>query len=163
LKTTPTTTPTPIVTLAEVIGDENVFVRLRANDKSRLLQELARRVGAVLGLPAAEIAAALAAREALGSTGVGNGIAVPHAQLPQLPATAGFFAQLERPVDFAAIDGKPVDLIFLLLGPPQARAEHLALLAAGTRRLRERSIADALRGATSAASARALLVGASGG
>jgi PTS system nitrogen regulatory IIA component len=149
--------------LAELIGPDHVFVRLRAADKPRLLQELARRAGAVLGLPAGEIAAALAAREQLGSTGVGSGIAVPHAQLPQLPATAGFFAQLERPVDFAAIDGKPVDLLFLLLGPPQARAEHLALLAAGTRRLRERAVADGLRAATTAAAARALLVGEPGG
>jgi PTS system nitrogen regulatory IIA component len=152
----------PATTLAGAIGEDRVFVRLRAADKPRLLQELSRRAGAVLGIPAGEIAAALAAREALGSTGVGNGIAVPHAQLPQLAATAGFFAHLERPVDFASIDGKPVDLVFLLLGPPQARAEHLSLLAAGTRRLRERSVADALRGAASAAEARALLVAGAG-
>ncbi len=155
-----TTTPAP--TLATLIGEEHIMLRLRANDKPRLIQELSRRAAAVLGLPPAEIAAALAAREALGSTGVGNGIAVPHAQLPALPATAGFFAQLERPVDFSAIDGRPVDLVFLLLGPPRARTEHLALLAAGTRRLRERSVADALRRAGSAAEARGLLVGDSG-
>jgi PTS system nitrogen regulatory IIA component len=83
---------------------------------------------------------------------------VPHAQVPQLPATAAFFAQLERPVDYAAIDGRPVDLVFLLLGPPQARSEHLALLAAGTRRLRDRAVADALRAAGSAEAVRALLV-----
>ncbi len=151
------TTPTP--TLAEAITEDRVFVRLRAADKSRLLQELARRAGAVLGIPVAEIATALTSREALGSTGVGGGIAVPHAQLPRLGATAAFFMQLERPVDFAAIDGKPVDLIFMLLGPPQARAEHLALLAAGTRRLREKSVAEALRAASTAAEARSLLLG----
>ena len=100
----------------------------------------------------------MGAREELGSTGVGAGIAVPHAQVPRLAATAGFFAQLERPVDFAAIDGRPVDLVFLLLGPPAARAEHLALLAAGTRRLRDRAVAEALRAATSAEAVRALLV-----
>lgn len=149
--------------LADLLGEDHVFVRLRAADKPRLLNELARRAGAVLGFAAADIAAALAAREALGSTGVGNGIAVPHAQLAQLPATVGFFAQLERPVDFASIDGRPVDLLFLLLGPPQARAEHLTLLAAGTRRLRERSVADALRAATTPADARALLIAAPGG
>jgi len=150
-------------TLAEAIGDDRVFLRVRAADKPRLLQELARRAGAVLGIAPAEIAAALAAREALGSTGVGNGIAVPHAQLPQLPATVGFFVHLERPVDFAAIDGKPVDLLFVLLGPPHARAEHLSLLAAGTRRLREKSVADALRAAATPAAARALLVATPGG
>lgn len=149
--------------LGELIGPDHVFVRMRAADKPRLLQELARRVGAVLGLPPADIAAALAAREQLGSTGVGAGIAVPHAQLPRLAATAGFFAQLERPVDFSSIDGKPVDLLFLLLGPPQARAEHLALLAAGTRRLRDRTVADALRAATTPEQARALLIAEPGG
>ncbi len=149
------TTP---MTLADAIGEDRIFLRLRAPDKPRLLQELARRAGAVLGIPAPEIAAALAAREALGSTGVGGGIAVPHAQLPALAATAAFFVHLDRPVDFAAIDGKPVDLLFMLLGPPQARAEHLSLLAAGTRRLRERPIADALRAAATPPDARALLV-----
>ena len=156
-----TTTPPP--TLAELLAEDHVFVRLRAADKPRLLQELAKRAGAVLGVPATEIAAALATREALGSTGVGGGIAVPHAQVAQLSATAAFFAQLERPVDFAAIDGRPVDLVFLLLGPPQARAEHLALLAAGTRRLREKAVAEALRAAATAAEARALLVAAPAG
>jgi PTS system nitrogen regulatory IIA component len=149
-------------TLSDVISEDHVFVRLRAPDKARLLRELAGRIAAMLGLTAAEIAAALAAREALGSTGVGHGIAVPHAQVPHLPATAGFLVQLERPVDFAAIDGRPVDLLFVLLGPPQARAEHLSLLAAGTRRLRERSVADALRTATTAAEARAMLIGPAG-
>ncbi len=151
-------TTAPTTTLADAIPEDHVFTRLRAADKPRLIQELARRAGAVLGIPAAEIAAALSAREALGSTGVGGGIAVPHAQLPKLAATAAFFAQLERPVDFASIDGKPVDLLFMLLGPPAARAEHLSLLAAGTRRLRERSVAESLRAATTPARARALLV-----
>jgi PTS system nitrogen regulatory IIA component len=155
-------TTTRVTTLAELIGDDHVFVRLRAADKNRLLQELGRRIGAVLNLPANEIAAALAARESLGSTGVGNGIAVPHAQVPQLPATVGFLAQLERPLDFAAIDGRPVDLLFVLLGPTQARAEHLSLLAAGTRRLREKPVAEALRAATTPAEALVALVGPGG-
>ena len=156
-------TTTPVPTLATLIGEEHILLRLRASDKPRLLQELSRRAALVLGLPPAEIAAALAAREALGSTGVGHGIAVPHAQVPALSATVGFFAQLERPVEFAAIDGQPVDLVFMLLGPPKARAEHLALLAAGTRRLRERRVAAALRQSRSVAEARGLLVGESGG
>ena len=151
------------MTLDELIRPAHVFIRLRAPDKPRLLQDVARRIGAVLGLPAAEIAAALLAREALGSTGVGDGIAVPHAQLPTLTAPAGFFAQLERPVEFAAIDGQPVDLLYVLLSPPEARSEHLALLAAGTRRLRERAVAKALRAAASADDARALLVAGGGG
>jgi nitrogen PTS system EIIA component len=157
LKATPP--PLPAASLAALLDESHVFLRVRAADKPRLLQELSRRAGAVLGLPAADIAAALSAREALGSTGVGHGIAVPHAQLPQLPATVAFFAHLDRPVDFASIDDKPVDLVFLLLGPPQARAEHLSLLAAGTRKLREKSVADGLRAAATPADARRLLVG----
>ncbi len=142
------------MTLAALLRAEHVFVAVRAADKTRLLQELARRAGAALGLPAAEIAAALAAREALGSTGIGAGIAVPHAQLPRLAATAAFLARLERPVDYDAVDGRPVDLVFLLLGPPAARAEHLAALAAGTRRLRDPATAAALREAATAEALR---------
>lgn len=135
-----------------------MFARLRAADKPRLLQELGRRIGVALGLPAADVAAALAAREALGSTGIGAGIAVPHAKLAALPAPAGFFAQLDRPLEYDAIDGRPVDLLFVLLSPPQAQAAHLALLAAGTRRLRDRAAADAIRAAGPAEAIRALFV-----
>ena len=146
------------MTLDALITPGHVFARVRATDKQRLLQELAKRIGAALSVPAADVAAALLAREALGSTGVGNGIAVPHAHMPQLAAPAGFFAQLDRPVDFAAIDGKPVDLLYILLTPPAARAEYLALLAAGTRRLRERAVADGIRAASTPEAVRAVLV-----
>lgn len=142
------------MTLAALIGPDRVFAGVRAADKPRLLQELARRAGAALGLPPAEIAAALAAREALGSTGVGAGIAVPHAQIPQLGGTAAFLARLERPVDYLAVDEQPVDLVFLLLGPPAAGADHLAALAAATRRLRDPATAKALRSASTAEAMR---------
>lgn len=131
--------------LSDLLGPAHVFADLRAADKSVLLHALASRAATLLGTPPAEIAAALAAREALGSTGVGRGIAVPHAYLVQLPATAAFLARLERPVDYAAVDEQPVDLVFLLLGPPAARSEHLAALAAATRRLRNPATAKALR------------------
>ncbi len=142
------------MTLAALLPPAHVFLGVRAADKPRLLQELARRAGTALNLPPGEIAAALTAREALGSTGVGAGIAVPHAQLPRLAATAAFLARLERPVDYDAVDGRPVDLAFVLLGPPAARAEHLAALAAGTRRLRDPATAAALRQAPTAAALR---------
>lgn len=148
------------MTLEDLIRPGHVFIKLRAADKARLLQDVAQRIGGVLKLPPAGIAAALLAREALGSTGVGHGIAVPHAQVPELAAPAGFFVQLDRPLDFAAIDGQPVDLLYVLLSPPSARAEHLALLAAGTRKLRDRDVAAAMRAATSADALRALLVAA---
>lgn len=141
-----------------MLQPEHAFPNLRAADKPRLLAELARRAGAVLGLAPGDIAAALAAREALGSTGIGAGIAVPHAQLAQLGTTAAFLARLERPVDFQSIDARPVDLVFLLLGPPAAGAEHLAALAAATRRLRVPAIAAALRAATTAEALHARFV-----
>lgn len=146
--------------LAELLPEHHVFAALRAADKPRLLAELARRAGATLGLPHAEIAAALTAREALGSTGVGAGIAVPHAQLAHLPATQAFLARLDRPVEFAAVDGRPVDLVFVLLGPPAARAEHLAALAAATRRLRDPAVAAALRRSDDPATLRERFLGA---
>lgn len=142
------------MTLAVLIGPDRVLVGVRAADKPRLLAELARRAAGALGLAAADIATALAAREALGSTGVGAGIAVPHAQVAALGGTAAFLARLDRPIDYGAVDGRPVDLVFLLLGPPAARAEHLAALAAATRRLRDPATADALRGAATAEAMR---------
>jgi len=138
------------MTLETLVPQAHVIADLRVADKPKLLQELARRAGAALHLPPGDIAAALSAREALGSTGVGAGIAVPHARLPQLDRTAGFLVRLGRPVDYASVDGRMVDLVFLLLGPPAARNEHLAALAAATRRLRDPAIAEALRTAANA-------------
>jgi PTS system nitrogen regulatory IIA component len=120
---------------------------LRAADKSALLAELARHAAAALGRDAAEIGRRLAAREALGSTGTGRGIAVPHARLPGLATQAAFFARLDRPMAFDAIDDQPVDLIFLLLSPEGADAAHLARLAAALRRLRDPAVAAAIRAA----------------
>jgi nitrogen PTS system EIIA component len=145
------------MTLAELIGPDRVFEKLRVADKSALVAELGRRAGAALGLPPADIAASLAAREVLGSTGVGGGIAVPHARLEGLPALAGFFARLARPIDYAAIDGRPVDLVFLLLSPTSNHAAHLAALAAMSRRLRDKALAAAIRAAESPAEIRACL------
>ncbi len=143
------------MTLADYLAPERVLLRLRAADKPRLLAELGRRAGSALDMDAGGITAALAAREALGSTGVGAGIAVPHAALPGLSGTVAFLVRLERPIEFAAIDGQPVDLVFLLLGPPAGRAEHLAALAAATRRLRDKATVAALRAAPSAEAMRA--------
>ncbi len=137
------------------LGPDRVFDRLRVADKAALLTELGRRAAAALGLPEAAVTASLAAREALGSTGVGNGIAVPHARVEGLPALAGFFARLARPIDYAAIDGRQVDLVFLLLSP--ADGAHLAALAAMSRRLRDKAVAAAIRAAPDAEALRALL------
>jgi PTS system nitrogen regulatory IIA component len=144
------------LTLDELIPPGHVFDRLRAADKSSLLLALARSAGEALGLPPAEIAAALAAREALGSTGIGAGIAVPHARMAALAAPTGFLARLDRPVAFEAVDGGPVDLVFLLLSP-SADAAHLRALAAVSRRLRMPGVAEAMRTAPSAGLRAALL------
>jgi PTS system nitrogen regulatory IIA component len=146
--------------LAVLIGPDRIFDRLRVADKAVLLGELGRRAASLLGLPSAAIVASLAAREALGSTGVGHGIAVPHARLEGLAGLAGFFARLDRPIDFAAIDGRPVDLVFLLLSPADGPSVHLAALAAVSRRLRDRAVATAIREASGAAALRAALIGA---
>jgi PTS system nitrogen regulatory IIA component len=122
---------------------------LRATDKGALIAELAGRAAALLGRDAMDIGRRLAAREALGSTGTGGGIAVPHARLPGLAAPAGFFARLDRPIAFDAIDGRPVDLVFLLLSPEAADAAHLAHLAAASRRLRDAAVAAGIRAARS--------------
>ncbi len=150
------------VDLPALIPAGHVFARLAAPDKAVLLAEFARRSAASVGLPAEEIRAALVAREDLGSTGVGAGIAVPHARLAGLSAPLGFFARLERPIEFAAIDDVKVDLVFLLLSPVQAHSAHLASLAAVSRRLRRLDIAQAIRNAGSTEEIRALLVAAEG-
>ena len=144
------------MTLDELIPATHVLDRLRAPDKAALLTALARAAGEALGLPPADIAAALAAREALGSTGTGGGIAVPHARIATLVAPSGYFARLDRPVAFDSVDGQPVDLVFLLLSPP-ADGAHLRALAAVSRRLRTPGVAEALRSAAPATLRAALL------
>jgi PTS system nitrogen regulatory IIA component len=136
----------PPLTLDALIPPDHVLDHLRAADKAALLNALARAAGEALGLPPAEIAASLAAREALGSTGTGGGIAVPHARMAALATPAGFLARLDRPVAFDAVDGRAVDLVFLLLSPPED-AEHLRALAAVSRRLRMPGVAEAMRAA----------------
>lgn len=130
---------------------------LDATDKGGLLAALARRAAASLGRDAGEIARLLAAREALGSTGTGGGIALPHARLPGLDAPATFFARLGRAVPYDAIDRQKVDLVFLLLSPPGADAAHLALLAAASRRLRDATVVAAIRAAGEPAAIMAAL------
>jgi PTS system nitrogen regulatory IIA component len=146
------------MTLDELVPPERVILGLRAADKPALLAALGQRAAAALGVPAAGITAGIAAREALGSTGVGGGIALPHARIDGLPAPAAFLVRLERPIDFAAIDGKPVDLLVLLLSPARGNAEHLSALAALSRRLRDSAAAAALRRAPDAAALRGVLV-----
>ena len=132
--------------ITTLIKPEHVFA-LRLGDKALLLKELAGRAAERTGIAAETIAEALAAREALGSTGVGQGVAIPHARIPGLESFFTLFVKLERPIEFAAIDERPVDLVFLLLIPAGTGAGHLAALAAISRQLRRRETASVVRSA----------------
>jgi PTS system nitrogen regulatory IIA component len=133
--------------IADLITPDAVVPRLRAANKKQLLQELARRAAELVGLHERQIFDVLLERERLGSTGVGNGIAIPHGKLAGLKRLQGMFLRLNPPVDFDAVDEQPVDLVFLLLAPESAGADHLKALARVSRFLRDRSVCEKLRGA----------------
>ena len=143
--------------IAELIGPGGVVANLRVTSKKQALQELAKRAAEITGQPERSIFEVLIERERLGTTGVGNGIAIPHGKLADLDRLYGLFARLEAPIDFDAIDEQPVDLICVLLAPETAGADHLKALARVSRLLRDRAICDKLRGTDSAEAIRALL------
>jgi PTS system nitrogen regulatory IIA component len=133
------------MTLTDLIASSAVIPALKVNGKKQAIQELASRAAALTGQNEKTILEILLQREKLGSTGVGNGVAIPHGKLPKLGSLFGLFARLDRPVDFEALDGQPVDLIFLLLAPEAAGADHLKALARVARLLRDPEIARRLR------------------
>jgi nitrogen PTS system EIIA component len=143
--------------IAELISPNGVVPNLRATSKKQALQELARRAAEITGLAERAIFDVLVEREKLGTTGVGNGIAIPHGKLASLTRLYGLFARLDRPIDFDSIDEQPVDLIFLLLAPESAGAEHLKALARISRLLRDKSTCEKLRATESAEGLYALL------
>jgi PTS system nitrogen regulatory IIA component len=144
--------------LAEIISPRGVLANLRASSKKQALQELAKRAAEVTGESERAIFEVLLERERLGTTGVGNGIAIPHGKLASLPRLYALFAKLEQPIDFDAIDEQPVDLICLLLAPQTAGADHLKALAQVSRLLRDRQVCEKLRGANSPEAIYALLI-----
>jgi PTS system nitrogen regulatory IIA component len=144
--------------LKELLAPDQVISRLRATDKAQMLKELARRAAGDGGVEPRPIQEALAAREKLGSTGVGQGIAIPHARIEGLRRPIALFARLEQPIEFAAIDERKVDLVMLLLSP--GGGEHLPALACISRRLREPGVADRLRATENAAELYRILAGA---
>ncbi len=141
----------------ELIGPNAVVAKLRATSKKQALQKLAKRAAELTGQPERAIFEVLIERERLGTTGVGNGIAIPHGKLADLDRLYGLFARIETPIDFDAIDEQPVDLICVLLAPETAGADHLKALARVSRLLRDRAVCDKLRGTDSAEAIRALL------
>lgn len=148
--------------IADLLPPDHVVVALPAADKPKLLAELSRRAAAATGLPQPAILEALRAREELGSTGVGGGVALPHARLPGLGRLHALFARLDRRIDYGAIDEQPVDLVFLLLVPAEAAGDHLAALACAARRLRDPVVAGGLRRAADAAALYGVLTGSGG-
>lgn len=133
------------MTLNDLISPNAILPALKVNNKKQALQELAARAAELTGQNERAILEILLQREKLGSTAVGNGIAIPHGKLPKLGRLFGLFARLERPIDFEALDAQPVDLVFLLLAPEAAGADHLKALARVARLLRDPEIARRLR------------------
>jgi nitrogen PTS system EIIA component len=143
--------------LSDLLTPQSVVSALKAQTKKQLLQELAARAAAVAGVPERAIFETLLERERLGTTGVGHGIAIPHGKMAGLTKITGFFARLADPIDFDAIDDRPVDLVFLLLAPEGAGADHLKALARVSRFLRNAKTCEKLRGADDRAALFAVL------
>ncbi len=143
--------------IVDLVTPDAVIASLKATSKKQALQELAKKAADLTGEHERAILDVLIERERLGTTGVGGGIAIPHGKLAALPRLQGVFARLDRPIDFEAIDEQPVDLIFLLLAPGGAGADHLKALARVSRLLRDRKICEKLRGSETREAIYALL------
>jgi PTS system nitrogen regulatory IIA component len=135
--------------LGDLISQEGVIPLLKASSKKQVLQELSRKAAEMTGISSREIFETLLQRERLGSTGVGHGIAIPHGKMRELNHIIGLFARLEKPIEFDAIDEQKVDLVFMLLAPESAGADHLKALARISRLMREPATIDKLRSSKS--------------
>jgi PTS system nitrogen regulatory IIA component len=145
------------MTLADLIAPEAVFPSLGAENKKELLAALSGRAAELCGLQERDIFDALLQRERLGSTGLGQGVAIPHGKIPGLNRMVGLFARLADPIDFDAIDSEPVSIVVLLLAPEGAGADHLKALARTSRLLRDRQSLHKLKSSGDAAALYAVL------
>jgi len=145
--------------LSDILSAEAVDDALHASSKKALFQQLSSAGGRLTGLDAKDIAAALNERERTGSTGFGNGVAIPHGRVAGLDRIFGMFARLTVPLPYQAIDQIPVDLVFLLVSPPDAGADHLKALAKVSRAMRDKQVIAKLRGARSRDALYAVLAG----
>lgn len=143
--------------MRDILSPQAITARLEADAKKQVLQDIAQQVAPLAGRDAHVIFDVLWARERLGTTGVGFGIAIPHGRIEGLDHVQGFFARLAKPIDFEAVDDKPVDLVFLLLAPAEAGADHLHALATVSRLLRNQTLCEQLRRAKDAAAMYRLL------
>jgi nitrogen PTS system EIIA component len=143
--------------ISDLLAPEAVVAGLRVQSKKQLLQEVAERLATVTRLPERRIFETLVERERLGTTGVGQGVAIPHGRMPELKRIGGLFIRLDSPIDYSSVDGEPVDLVFALLAPEGAGADHLKALARVSRLLRNQSACEKLRAAQSAGAIFAIL------
>ncbi len=143
--------------LADLLQHDAIIPALKVNSKKQLLQELAAKASKLTGITEREIFDVILQRERLGSTGVGHGIAIPHGKLSSISSITGVFARLEAPIDFEALDDEPVDLVFLLLAPEGAGADHLKALSRIARILRDQELVNKLRQTDSASAIYAFL------
>jgi PTS system nitrogen regulatory IIA component len=150
------------MSLSDILDDRSVFPALRVQNKKQLLQELSHAAAQLTAIDHRVIFETLMRREKLGSTGLGQGIAIPHGKVPAITRVYGMFARLAHPIPFDAVDDQPVDLVFLLLAPEHAGADHLKALAKISRLLRDPAIVTKLRGTESAQGLYAILTEPSG-
>lgn len=143
--------------ISDILAPQGVIPHLKAGSKKQALQELSRRAADLTGRDQREIFDVLLERERLGTTGMGNGIAIPHGKLANLDRLYGVFARADRAIDYDAIDERPVDIVFLLLAPESAGADHLKALARVSRLLRDKTVCEKIRGADSVDAIYALL------
>jgi nitrogen PTS system EIIA component len=145
------------MTLEAIIDKQSVLANVKAQNKKQLLLELSQALANRVAIDHRVLFETLLTREKLGSTGIGQGIAIPHGKVPTLGRVYGLFARLATPVDFEAVDGQPVDLVFVLLAPEHAGADHLKALARISRLLRDPNVVAKLRGTESAEGLYAIL------
>ena len=143
--------------ISDLLASDAILTALKVQSKKQLLQELAVRAHAIARLPERRIFETLMEREKLGTTGVGAGIAIPHGRLTEANTISGVFARLETAIDYEAVDSQPVDLIFMLLAPENAGADHLKALARVSRLLRSTATCEKLRAAGSPEALYAIL------
>ncbi|UJW84591.1 PTS sugar transporter subunit IIA [Devosia sp. SL43] len=132
--------------LADILAERAVLCCTGVKSKRQLFEQLAARAAELTGHPEAEILEAISSREELGSTGLGNGIAIPHGKIAGLKSVTALFARLDSPLEFDSVDDQPVDLVVMLLAPTGAGADHLKALSRVARLLRTESVVDELRG-----------------
>ena len=143
--------------LGDLLAPDAILPALKVSSKKQAIQELAAKAAELTGLPERDVFDTLLQRERLGSTGVGAGIAIPHGKLASFDRLFGLFARLDKPIDFDALDGEPVDLVLLLLAPETAGADHLKALARVARMLRDPLTAQKLRASRDSSALYAVL------